>query len=273
MIVNLDLEVANPKIRLPMNRGGQIGENVAKIRVKGSELKGYDQLFNGKVSSTISDERMRIGCATVLFIILLLITMCAVERQSLDPLEKAVSQALGNNNLVLGSKLELWIETLGEPDITFPYRYYKGGGGSYVGWFKHGVAVTTFMCNVDEGEQKSLKGSEAHSIIIPVKERVHNRYPTMDKNYSVIEFDKLLDVRVKGKRLSEMTFEEIDSLYHFHYDSSEYSIFLHKLPEYITRVEVGIQYSKNFSERLKDPDYNMGIEQITVYEISPCLFE
>lgn len=216
---------------------------------------------------------MKIGCATVLFIILVLLTMCTIERQRFDPIEKAVSVALDNTHLVLGSKLELWIETLGEPDITFPYRYYKYGGGLYVGWPRHGVAVTTFMCNVDKREQKPLKTSEAHSIIIPVKQTVHNRYATMDENYSVIEFDKLLDVRLKGKRLSEMTFEEIDSLYGFHYDSSEYSIFLHKLPEYITRVKTSIQYSRNFSERLQDPDYNKGIEQIIVYEVSPCLFE
>lgn len=99
---------------------------------------------------------MKIGCATVLFIILVLLTMCTIERQRFDPIEKAVRVALDNTHLVLGSKLELWIETLGEPDITFPYRYYKYGGGLYVGWPRHGVAVTTFMCKKGKGDATLL---------------------------------------------------------------------------------------------------------------------
>jgi len=216
---------------------------------------------------------MRIVFRAVLFIILILLTVCIIERQRLDPIEKAVSVALGNRNLVLGSKLGLWIQALGEPDITFSYEYYKYGRGLYVGWLKHGLAVTTFSCDVDEREQKPLESFDAHSIVIPFKKEVHNRYPKMDKDYSITKFDKLLDVRVNGKRLSEMTFEEIDSLYHFHYDTTEYSILLHKLPEYLARVEVAIQYSKPIEEKHEDYDWSKDMEQITVYEVSPCIIE
>jgi hypothetical protein len=209
---------------------------------------------------------MKIGYAVVVLILLSLIAILMVERQRIDPIEKAVSETMGNENLVVGSKLGLWIDALGEPDIEFTYQC-PCGKGIYFGWSKYGIAVTNYPCGESEVEKSSRGELLVDSIIIPIKKKVYNRYPGSEENKLII-FENTLDVKINGKSLSEMTFEEIDSLYHFHYDSSKYSIYLHKLPEYIAKRRAGIQYSVSLDEKQRggNPDWSKDIEQITVSE-------
>lgn len=207
---------------------------------------------------------MKIGCAVVFLIVLTLFTIGIVERQRIDPIEKAVGEALGNENLKLGTPMGLWIGALGEPDISFPYEC-PCGKGLYFGWLKYGVAVTNFSC--DEIGKSSRDELLVDTIIIPIKKKVYNRYPGSEENKPIV-FENTLDVKINGKSLSEMTFEQIDSLYHFHYDSGEYSIYLHKLPEYIAKRRAGIQYTVPIEKKQRrgNPDWSKDIEQITISE-------
>ncbi len=209
---------------------------------------------------------MKIGFAVVLLIVLTLFAIGMVERQRVDPIEKAVGEALGNRNLKISTPLGLWIDALGEPNIDFSYEC-PCGKGLYFGWSDYGIAVTNFSC--DEGEVGKSSRNEilVDSIIVPLKKIVYNRYPGSEENKR-IEFEKTLDVKINGQSLSEMTFEQIDSLYHFHYDTGKYSIYLHKLPEFIAKRKAGIQYSLPLDEKQSsgNPDWSKDIEQITISE-------
>lgn len=209
---------------------------------------------------------MKIGCAIALLILFVLFTIGIVERQRADPIEKAVGEALGNSNFKVGSPLGLCIDALGEPDINFSYEC-PCGKGMYFGWSKYGIAVTNFLCDESETEKSSRDELLVGSIIIPIKKKVYNRYPGSEENKPIV-FENTIDVKINGKSLSEMTFEEIDSLYHFHYDSSKYSIYLHKLPEYVAKRTAGIQYGVPLDEKQKggNPDWSKDIEQITISE-------
>lgn len=204
----------------------------------------------------------------VLFLLVTLVfsVLLIIERSRIDPIEKALGEALNNDTLRLGTPLEIWIDNFGEPDISFSYEC-PCGKGEYVGWSEYGIAVTSFRCEESQKGKTSRDDLLVDSIIIPLRKVVYNRYPGREINKQ-IEFEKILEVKINGKSLSNMTFEEIDSLYKYHYDSGKYSIYLHRLPEYIAKRRAGIQYTIPVDEKLRsgNPNWSEDIEQITISE-------
>jgi len=209
---------------------------------------------------------VRITIVLFLLVTLAFSVLLIIERSRIDPIEKAIGEALNNDKLRLGTPLGIWIDNFGEPDINFSYEC-PCGKGEYVGWSEFGFAVTSFRCEESQKEKTPRDDLLVDSIIIPIREVVYNRYPGREKNKQ-IEFEKILEVKINGKSLSDMTFEEIDLLYKYHYDSGEYSIYLHRLPEYIAKRKAGIQYTIPVDEKQRsgNPNWSEDIEQITISE-------
>lgn len=101
----------------------------------------------------------------VLMIVLINLARVVVYKSKADPIEQAVSQALGNKDLVLGSKLKLWFESLGEPDLKANcetlFKYTE------LYWLNSGIGV-----EVDgeiNGELSSASNERVIAIIVPTK--------------------------------------------------------------------------------------------------------
>lgn len=154
-------------------------------------------------------------------IALVKVVRAAVYKNKPDPIEQVVSQALGNKDLVLGSKLKLWVETLGEPNLIANCKNVFSTSKLF--WLNHGIAVEVDG-EISEGLDSSLN-KRVNLIILPIKK---SPSPALMKNCQLIsitnnntklEFEKLLDVRIEGFDISNIKETDIRQLYQ-NYDAS-----------------------------------------------------
>lgn len=138
-----------------------------------------------------------------------------------DPIEQAIVKAFDNKNLVIGSKLNNWVEELGEPDLVvkfeFTYEPYERVNTEYY-WLEYGIVA------VIEGEHDSIDTtleSKVDGILIPTQKILPRIY--MKSNHRIrtinnvddtgIEFNQLLNASLNGNTIKEITVQDINAIY------------------------------------------------------------
>lgn len=186
-----------------------------------------------------------IVCLSFIALIILanLIRIVAFEDKP-DPIETAVSKALGNEHLVLGSKLKLWINDLGNPDLIISCEQIFKYSEFY--WLKRGIGVG--IDGETNGELAAVGNKKIVSIIIPTKEYtpldIDDHCKIVSRNDTNLEIEELLDAELNGVRTRDVKEFNIKNLYDY-YDASE--DFYSDMPSSFGKVYVRLT-------RYKDPD-------------------
>jgi len=187
----------------------------------------------------------------ILLCFIALVLTCFYERERKDPIVKALSVELGDKKLILGSKINEWTEHLGQPDLRFDcYRGWAKNSkpNLCLAWKDYGVAVTSSDCK----DKQNIGECVVNRIIIPRRKEIVLRDSRIEN--PPIKFNKLANPVINNKKLSENSFDEIDSLYRYHFDGTEYSRILHNLPilsKYYTSIQYNVPtppQNKNFDE-------------------------
>lgn len=173
--------------------------------------------------------RTLVKCITIIFLVFVILTVSShfvrviIYKNKPDPMQQAVTQALGNKNLVLGSNLQAWIENLGEPDIIVISGSVVKRTEFY--WLDRGIGVT--IEDEINGDLESAYHKRVVSIILPIQKKAS--YPFMEyrkiaapneKYDSTIEFGKLLDFKLDDLRARNIRESEINKYYE-NYDASD----------------------------------------------------
>lgn len=137
-------------------------------------------------------------------------------------MEAGISLALENKNLVPGSKLKIWVQYLGEPDLIANCENVFDTAKLF--WLKKGIGV-----QVDGHADTNLNpllNERVTLVILPVRKKSAPvlmrgcRFVGNDnRNQNEIEFESLLDVKVNGSRINDMKESDIRKLYE-NYDAS-----------------------------------------------------
>ena len=149
-----------------------------------------------------------------------------------DPIERAVAQTFGTEKLVIGSKLKDWVDELGEPDLIVKFEFtYKSLHRVYTEfyWLNLGIAVEV------AGEYKAIDSalnSKVNEITIPTQIKLPPHYSnskyrsrTIIKGTKpVIEFDHLLDIKLNGTAIEDISVEDMRAVYPY-YDASNYDYY------------------------------------------------
>ncbi len=145
-----------------------------------------------------------------------------------DPIVPVVAKELGDEGLVLGSRLVLWYDKLGKPDIVsnekkFIYKYTK------LYWINHGIGVEVrghMSGNNMPSGRKKVRG-----VLIPLNKRLYEKYPRMSPKVDTDSRDnenegylKFMDARVGGKPIKDLKHENLLKLYKY-YDGSDDNYF------------------------------------------------
>ncbi len=199
-------------------------------------------------------------CLSFIALIILanLIRIVAFEDKP-DPIETAVSKALGNEHLVLESKLKLWINDLGNPDLIISCEQIFKYSQFY--WLKRGIGVG--IDGETNGELANVSDKRIVSILIPTKE---NTPPVIGKNCKIVTtnetnpvFERVLKASLNGLEIKNIKESDIRKLY-ANYDASEH--FYHNMPSF---------FSKEYVRLTKYPDVACSIncrDEIHIIKIS-----
>jgi hypothetical protein len=170
-----------------------------------------------------------IFCFIVFLAALVFFIRVVIYKPEPDPIEEMVSQSLGNKDLVLGSKLKLWVNTLGEPNLIAISGSIVKGTEYY--WTNRGIGV-----QVDgewNGNLSSTLDKRISVIIIPVERKTASEFMQYTKiispkakSGSTIEFDKLLDFKMDDLDVRNITESDIYKYYE-NYDASN-DVYYHK---------------------------------------------
>ncbi len=181
-----------------------------------------------------------IFCCVIALTALVFFVRVVIYSDRTDPIEEAVSQELGNKDLVLGSKLKLWIDTLGEPDLIAISGSIVKGTEFY--WTNRGIGVQV-EGGID-GDLNSAINERVSVIIIPVAKKTARKFmqyskiiSPADKSGSSIEFDKLLDFKLDNLDIQNITESDI-SKYYENFDASE--DFYYHMPFPFSKVYVNV---------------------------------
>jgi len=165
-------------------------------------------------------------CAVVVFLYFLLVVLVSLSELIIDHeadyMEAGISRALENKNLVPGSKLKIWVQYLGEPDLIANCENVFDTAKLF--WLKKGIGV-----QVDGHADTNLNpllNERVTLVILPVRKKSAPvlmrgcRFVGNDnRNQNEIEFESLLDVKVNGSRINDMKESDIRKLYE-NYDAS-----------------------------------------------------
>lgn len=182
---------------------------------------------------------MKIGCGVILLILLVLFTIGMVERQRVDTIEKAVGEALGDKDLVLGMKLRYWIDNLGVPDRIVKYSHPRITRTELY-WLKRGIAVR--ISGEEFLDLELSLNNEVTLLIIPTKKDLpsdfmQNRQIVWPRNETAtsLKFEALLDIKIGGVNINNMNVSEIAKLYkHFDPSGNSYYNLLFPFGKYST---------------------------------------
>lgn len=185
-----------------------------------------------------------LGLSFIALIILAnLIRLVAFEDKP-DPIEGAISKVLGNEHLVLGSRLKLWLSDLGNPDLIVSCEHIFKYSQFY--WLKRGIGVG--IEGETNGELANVSDKRIVSILIPTKVNIPveigDHCKIVSGNDTNLEFEELLDAELNGVRIRDVEESNIKKLYDY-YDASE--DFYSDMPYYFAKVSVRLT-------RYKDPD-------------------
>lgn len=155
-------------------------------------------------------KRTLIICAVVVFLYFLLVALVSLSKLIIDHkadyMEAGISRALENKNLMPGSKLKIWVQYLGEPDLITNCENVFDTAKLF--WLKKGIGV-----QVDGHADTNLNpllNERVNLIILPVKKK---SAPVLmrdccfvgngNRNQNGIEFQSLLDVKVDGLEIKK----------------------------------------------------------------------
>lgn len=158
-----------------------------------------------------------------------------------DPIEVAINKALGNEHLVLGSKLKSWIDYLGNPDLIVSCEQIFKYSQFY--WLRRGIGVG--IEGETNGELANVSDKRIVSIIIPTKE---NTPPVIGKDCKIVTtnetspvFRTILEASIGGIGIESMKAADIRKLY-ANYDASE--DFYSNMPPPFAKVYVRLTRNK-----------------------------
>lgn len=156
------------------------------------------------------------------FMVAIVTSFEATTSHKLDYIESGISRALGNKDLVLGSKLKLWVQSLGKPDLI------ADCGGIFdttkLFWLKKGIGVQVdghidSKLNTSLNERVTLLILPVMKKTAPVLMRGCHFVGDNGKNKGEIEFEDLLDFKVNDYEIKGMKESDIQKLYE-NYDAS-----------------------------------------------------
>lgn len=165
-------------------------------------------------------------CAVVVFLYSLLVALVSLSKLVIDHradyMEAGISRALENKNLVPGSKLKIWVQYLGEPDLIANCENIFATVRLF--WLEKGIGVQ--VDGYADTNLNPLLNERVNLVILPVKKKSAPvlmrdcRFVGNDnRNQNGIEFENLLDVKVDASRISGMKESDIQKLYE-NYDAS-----------------------------------------------------
>lgn len=176
------------------------------------------------------DLRRPIVYALCFFFGLLLMPLIIISYQQIyghrvDPMEKAVGEALGNEDLKLGAKLQVWIDYLGMPDMVVEYDN-KIIQNTELYWLKKGIGV-----GIDSYEEPPVSAAalnkEVDLLVIPFRKNLPSDFmqyrriawPINDPS-SALAFEKLLDAKINNVSTGDMQLKDIAANYSY-FDASD----------------------------------------------------
>ncbi len=156
--------------------------------------------FINKYLLIIRYKRSLAASIIILFVafgvaIFLLVNLVCNNEQ--DPLERAVSEVLGDPRLTLRSKLGIWVEVLDQPDFVIKSEYvYKT---TELFWLNHGIGVQTYGWVYDDSGVKVYEGKKIREIFLPIKHKVPSYFSKRIGNTSSLR-NSDLQIEFKSKR-------------------------------------------------------------------------
>jgi len=162
--------------------------------------------------------------AALLLLPFVVIIYQQIDGYRFDPIEKAVAESLGNEDLKLGAKLQVWIDYLGMPDKVVKYDN-KLIQSTELYWLKKGFGV-----GIDGYEEPPVSASafnkEVDLLMIPFRKNLppdfmqyrRIEWPDYEPS-SALVFEKLLDAKINDVNTRDIQLEDITDNYRY-FDAS-----------------------------------------------------
>jgi len=207
-------------------------------------LQKYFIDFINKYLLIIRYKRSLAASIIILFVafgvaIFLLVNLVCNNEQ--DPLERAVSEVLGDPRLTLRSKLGIWVEVLDQPDFVIKSEYvYKT---TELFWLNHGIGVQTYGWVYDDSGVKVYEGKKIREIFLPIKHKVPSYFSKRIGNTSSlrnsdlqIEFKKSI-TNLKARDNPQRTYNPIEFIYlYYKQDPSDHGYY--KMPIFFAKTAI-----------------------------------